>query len=253
MKKSLFRGKSTISRWIFAVAMLAAFGLADASAQGSYSVGQLSRASRQRQQNRQNPYGSVYEYQTAPHEHSYGTFFAEYNRMTMDIDNSLVSNPGYNGISVGFDYFLPFAGGLGVDLGAKVQYFFRNEEEGILTYKDNLLSGTVPVRLAYDWRISDSFALMPFAGVYGRYNFSGKQVYEESGVSGRTSINQFDEKQTSYYGIEKLKRLQAGWEAGARAVISETFSVGASYWMDFTEIGHDTKLKGFSIMLGANF
>lgn len=254
MNKSFSTNGLSIIRRIMVVMLIAGFAWVDASAQGSVTVGQLSRASRQRQQNRENPYSSVYTYQTQRQQvRSHGNFFAEYNRMTMDVKNSYTKDPSFNGVSVGFDYFLPFAGELGVDIGLKAQYFFRNEKEGIYTYKDNLLAGTLPVRLAYDWRAGESFALMPFAGVFGRINFSGKKIYEESGKSGRTSINLFDDDQTSFYNLEKLKRFQFGWEAGVRARFSDTFTIGASYWMDFSEIGTNTKLKGFNIQLGACF
>lgn len=254
MNHFLSSGRQFFFQWLTALALFALLAPVGASAQGAYSASQANRSSKQqRQNNRQNPYASVYTYQTHQHERSFGTFFAEYNRMTMSIEDSYANAPCYNGVSVGFDYFLPFAGGLGVDLGLKGQYLFRNEKEGVYTYKDNLLSAVVPVRLAYHWRAAESFSLLPFAGVFGRMNLSGKKIYEESGKSGRTSISLFDDKQTQAYGLETMKRFQVGWEAGVTARISDTFTIGGSYWMDISKIGTGTKLKGFNLQLGACF
>ena len=216
------------------------------TAQNSMSVGQLSRASKQRQQRQNNPYSRT-NTNTAESQ-SYGTFFIEYNPTTMSSDISGVKNRIYQGVTIGFNYFVPFAGSLGFDAGLKGQYFFRNKKEGSVEYKDNMFSGTVPVDLVYDWQITDGFAIAPYAGVYGRFNFTAKEKEEYGGT--RTTIDVFKKDQM---GDNTWNRFQFGWQAGVNLRISEMMTIGGGYWMDLNELTDHLKLHGFNITLGTNF
>ena len=210
-----------------------------------------------RENKERNPYANRSYYRPVEKSRSFGTFYAEYNRMKMDAGTD--QTPTYNGVSVGFSYFVPVVGGLGLNTGMKVQYFFRNEKENIITWKDNLLAGTVPVDLAFDLRLGDKFSIIPYAGMYGRCNFSAKAAWEQSGMNGRTSVNLFDSDQIDYYnstfntGLNKMKRFQFGWEAGAMVRLSEIVTIGGGYWHDLNKIAPSTKLYGFNVQLGVNF
>jgi len=219
-----------ITRWI-AVACLFMGSMA-ASAQGSKSYNPYSRAN------------------TQSGSESFGTLYVEYNPHSWRTSGHSTS---FHGVSLGYSYFLPVVGNLGIDAGVKAQYFFRNEKKSGTRFKDDLFSASVPVNLAYDLRIIDSFGLMPFAGVYGRYNFSAKTSWEVDGESGRTSVSLFNKQQAAYYGMNTLSRFQFGWQAGVSVRLNEFVRVGAAYWMDFNEINEDTKLRGFNITLGATF
>ncbi len=198
---------------------------------------------------RNSTYANVYTYQTGERDRSVGTFFAAYDYTTMAIDVKGVDDITYHGVSVGFNYFFPFADGLGLTAGIKGQYFFRNDTEGIYTYKDNLFAGTIPVDLSYDLRLSDSFALTPYAGLYGRYNFMAHAVTETKGKSGHESVSQFDDTLVT----DPFERFQYGWEAGITARISDMVTFGAGFWHDLNEICDHTKMYGINFTVGANF
>lgn len=218
------------------------------------AVAENPETSRNSQRSQHNPYSGIYR--PMPASRSFGLFFAEYNHMTMTYDKpSIYDDPTYHGVSVGFDYFFPVIGRLGISAGGKLQYFFRNEKELNITRKDNLFSGTVPVNLMYDLRWPSGFAINPYAGVYGRYNFSAKAVWEEVDKTGRTTVSLFDKEQSSFYNLEDQvpERLQFGWQAGLNFRISDVVTIGAAYWSDFTDYADNTKLHGFNITLGANF
>jgi len=196
-----------------------------------------------------NPYSSSYK---ASESRSFGTFYAEYNPHVWHAEHyGSVTNTTFHGVSVGFSYFVPVLGSLGFDAGVKGQYLFRNEKKGGSKYKDNMFSGTIPVNVVYDFRVSDGFAIDPFVGLYGRFNFSAKNV-EEMGTT-RNSLNMFDEDQAKFFGYETYDRFQFGWQAGVNVRISDMLTIGGAYWMDLKEIGKDIDLHGFNIMVGANF
>lgn len=50
-----------------------------------------------------------------------------------------------------------------------------------------------------------------------------------------------------------MNRFQLGWQAGVNLRIAQSFTVGASYWMDFSELRDRVKLYGFDLRLGLNF
>jgi len=183
---------------------------------------------------------------------SFGMFFAEYNpntRHSSYLDGDTDTN--YHGISVGFSYYMPVVGSLGFDAGVKGQYFFRSEKKGSTKYKSNLFAATIPVDIVYDWKLSDGFAIDPFVGVYGRYNFSAKNT-DETGNT-RNSLDFFDKGRASYFGYNTFKRFQFGWQAGVNFRISEVFTIGGAYWRDLSELGEQLKLHGFNVTVGANF
>ena len=200
---------------------------------------------------------------TASAQRSFGTFYAEYNPHQWHFTSSDVKDNNFHGISVGFSYFVPVMGNLGFDAGLKGQYFFSSEKENGIKFLTRMFSATVPVDVVYDLKISDGFAIDPFAGIYGRFNFSAKDI-EETGNK-RNTLDLFDEKeanrwgelcsekQSMRYGFETLDRFQIGWQAGVNFRISDMMTIGAAYWMDFNELGKDIKLHGFNLRLGAIF
>ncbi len=216
-----------------------------ATAQKTMTVGQYRRASYDKQV-KQNPYSVNYKSSDVK---SYGVFFAEYNPHTWSYDDGRLSKTesNYHGISVGFTYFLPLGSPLGIDAGAKVQYLFRNKTEQEVKNKFSMVSLTAPVSLAYDLLLSESFALHPYAGIYGRYTFSAKTQKEAD--ERRYTENWMKND----HPMGGMKRFVAGWQLGASCRISEVFSFGAAYWMDFSKVTDYDKLRGFNIMLGATF
>lgn len=196
-----------------------------------------------------NPYSGSYKNLES---RSFGTFYAEYNpHVWHRTDYGSTTNTNFNGISVGFNYFVPVFGQLGFDAGVKGQYLFRHETEGLSTFKDNMFSASIPIDILYDFRVTEGFAIDPYVGLYGRYNFSAKNIEEVGG--GRNTQNLFDKEQARYYGYETLDRFQYGWQVGVNFRISNVVTIGGAYWADLNDIGEDTNLHGFNILLGANF
>ena len=220
-------------------------------AQGSVTVDQLNRASQQRQNQQQRQREQVYMTPAQEIDREYfGSFFVEYMPCTMHMSaGGYTHNESYNGIGVGFSYAMPITGPLFFDAGLKGQFFWKNQKEGGVEYKNNMFSATVPVDLVYDWIVSEGFAVDPYVGLYGRLNISATTKAEGGGYS--QTLNLFDKDDMD--GNVTMKRFQFGWQAGVNFRISEVLTVGGGYWMDFNEIDEHTKMRGFNIRLGANF
>ena len=192
-----------------------------------------------------NPYSRDYHSQESP---SFGTFFVEYNPHTVHTTTAYsATNTTHDGLSVGFNYFVPVVSHFGIDAGLKGQYFFHKETVFGVKEKYNQFSATVPVDLVIDIRLADGFAIDPFAGLYGRYDLIAKETSEVGGK--RSSVNLFEKSQTN----QTMNRFQLGWQAGVNLRIAQSFTVGASYWMDFSELRDRVKLYGFDLRLGLNF
>lgn len=218
------------------------------SAQKTMSVDQFNRASYDKKL-KVNPYSVNYK-STAVN--SFGIFFAEFNPYSWCYNDEVRSDtPDYSwrgqGVSIGFTYFVPFGIPLGLDLGAKGQYFFRNKTIAEKKYTFDMFSLTAPINLAYDWILSSSFAVHPYAGLYGRYTFSANSHME---INGKRDHNKWLEKDHPMGG---MKRFMTGWQVGANVRISDMVSIGAAYWSDFGKATDYNHMHGFNIMLGAAF
>ena len=226
-------------------ALLVMMACGTVSAQKTMSVSEFQKAS-YKQKMKHNPYSVNSQKKTY---HSYGLFYAEYNPHSWHFDNGITgeTTSGYHGVSVGFNYFVPFAGPLGFDAGLKTQYLFRRKTE--LGVKNNfeMLSLTVPIDLALDLRATRWLTVYPYAGLYGRYNLTA------------SSKKGTDEKLITYNWFKEgnpdgeMNRFQMGWQVGVNFRFNETFAVGGGYWMDFGEVTDHKKLYGFNVTLGAVF
>ena len=241
--------KKTMTR-LMAVAILT-IGWTAATAQNSVSVQEMNRILQQRKQQQQaGQQASATRSSSTGESAAFGTFFLEYNPTTMHVSyKGYTDNTSYQGLSVGGNYFMPFAGSLGFDAGLKLQYFFRNETKGQSKYKSNMLSATVPLDLAYDWHVSDAFAVYPYAGLYARVNIlaNGKEELNGKEVA---DYNAFDKDDM---GGDPWKRFQFGWQAGINFRIIDMLTIGGGYWMDLNELTDHVKLRGFNVTLGVTF
>lgn len=193
-----------------------------------------------------NPYSK--DYRTASEAQTFGSFFVEYNPHTVHATTAYSStNTTYQGLSLGFNYFLPVVSSLGIDAGLKGQYFFHNETKMGVKYKDVQVAATIPVDLVLDLKLSDFLALDPFAGLYGRYNLIAKQTTEINGK--RTSANLFEKSHTD----DPLRRFVWGWQAGVNLRVGNTITIGAAYWRDLKDQQDNTNLYGFDVRLGLLF
>lgn len=236
---------------LIAVAIIAMGWTTATMAQGTISIDQLNRASQQRQQQAQNGRQQPrYNDVISNDSHAFSTLYLEYNPTTMHASyKGHTDNTSYQGLSLGYSYFTPFYGNLGVDFGAKLQYFFRNETKGASKYKSNMFSVTIPVDLAYDWRVTEGFAVYPYAGLYARVNITANGSEEIDGKK-VADYNAFDKDDM---GDDTWNRFQFGWQAGVNFRFTDVVTVGGGYWMDLNELTDHMKLYGFNITVGINF
>lgn len=229
----------------FLTIVLMAVATLSVNAQNTMSVDQYRRSSYDRQV-KINPYSVNYR-STEPR--AYGTFFAEYNPFTWSYDDGVTSDSesNYHGISLGFNYFIPFGSPLGIDAGAKLQYLFRRKTELGVKNDFEMLALTVPVSLATDIAFSEAFALHPYVGLYGRYAFLAKT---KTGADDRRYTEDWTKSDHPHGG---MSRLMTGWQVGANCRFSNMISLGVAYWMDFAKMTDYDKLRGFNITLGVIF
>ena len=136
---------------------------------------------------------------------AFGTFYVEYNPHTWRHSDEVWSKStnNYHGISIGFSYFVPFAGAMGIEAGLKGQYLFRNWKEHDMKYNFEMLSATVPVNLALDLEAADGFFIHPYGGLYARYNISAR-TKEDTKVNDkdrRFTYNWFNKSAKSYSDV----------------------------------------------------
>ena len=241
--------KKTMTR-LMAVLILMT-GWTVAFAQGSVTVDQANRMLQQRRQ-QQNAQRQVNQPQTNYYSSAstpFATFFLEYNPTTLHASYKGHSdNTSYQGISLGGNYFYPFAGSLGADFGLKLQYFFRSEKEDGEKVNTDMLSATIPVNLAYDWQASEGLAVYPYAGLFARFNIMAQSKVEYNGKSKKYNAFSKDDM-----GDNTWNRFQFGWQAGVNFRISDTFIIGGGYWMDLSELTDHVKAYGFDVRLGMKF
>ncbi len=208
---------------------------------------QQQRQQQQRQQQRQRQeQRSNIQYQrvaqNSPASQSYSHIYAEYNPMTWHFSyGGETDNTSFQGVSVGYDYYTPISSNFYFKTGAKGQYFFREKND----LKTEMLCGTIPLDFVLDLRTSNGFGFAPYAGLFGRYNFSATMSDEYD-----NEVDFFDENDTDG---DPIKRFQFGWEAGVNFRVSDIISFGVGYWMDLSEICDHEKLYGFNIRFGASF
>ena len=215
------------------------------SAQKPMSLEQIRNAS-YKERLKHNPYSVDYKQREV---HGFGTFYAEYNPHTWRHSDEVSSKTtnGYHGISIGFSYFVPFAGALGFEAGLKGQYLFRNWKENEMKYNFKMLSATAPVNLALDLEATDGFVIHPYGGLYARYNISARTQEERD--ERRFTYNWF--KEGNPFG--EMDRFQWGWQLGVNLRFGDMVTIGGGFWKDFNEVAQHEKLYGFNVTLGANF
>ena len=227
------------------------------SAQKPMSMEQIRNAS-YKERLKHNPYSVNYKQREVL---AFGTFYVEYNPHTWRHSDEVWSKStnNYHGISIGFSYFVPFAGAMGIEAGLKGQYLFRNWKEHDMKYNFEMLSATVPVNLALDLEAADGFVIHPYGGLYARYNISAR-TKEDTKVNDkdrRFTYNWFKDDvviaNSNIPPTGEMDRFQWGWQVGVNLRFGDMVTIGGGYWMDLKEVANNEKMRGFNITLGANF
>lgn len=203
----------------------------------------------------------------------WNSFWIEWNPSTISSDTqgqggndsgSSSKSLSFTAFSAGLSraFSLTQGASLFLEAGGGVQYSFASDfpEKGT---DFNMLSVKVPLSLIYLLDIpNSSLSLMPYAGIdlrfnilgkfkYGGGDVSGSDYYSDEYVSGSNSgsVNLFDKKEMG----EPWNRFQIGWHVGLKARLGQSFMLGASYGMDFSEICEKTHINTVTVSLGFAF
>lgn len=218
-------------------------------------------------------YGNDYQYQPEKSSkssygydnESFGTLYLQYNPSQLKTKSHGSSNSeSVHGITLGYSHALPLADiPLYLEFGGAVQYFFKSmdytdydvdwETGNYSTTKEkakfSMLAFKIPVNVMYSFNISDAVSIIPYAGVYGRFNILAQQKV------GDEKINYFSKDDMGDDFV--WKRFQVGWNAGCKFRFAQKFLVGAGYYMDLMKVmsykEHKTHFQGFDITLGLTF
>ena len=177
---------------------------------------------------------------------------------------------GYSrAFSVSKDLPLYVEGGLGIQYSYDKETNLFNETNNVYhTEKYRVLSAIAPAHILYRWDIpSSKLALMPFAGVYFRFNIVGKNR-REAALIGDGSIQDFDKKSynlykdanditydpatnqvISEYHHQGWDRFQGGWEFGVKLQYDKRFTLGVSWGRDFNDFAKNSKIRQRCITL----
>jgi len=201
------------------------------------------------------------------------SIYAQYN--SSKLTNWDYDGIKFNGLTVGYNKAFSITRKLPlfVEAGAAFSALWSKSTSNY-TQKLDLYSVKVPVSFVYKWDVTNGIAVLPYAGIYARYNVYGEAkfaVYQRvigSEISGGVTkeydyvrkisyeVKPFDENDMKSIDLKALKRFQMGWQVGANIRFGRVFYAGLSYGSDFSNIGDDydgCKLNAISINAGFNF
>lgn len=121
-----------------------------------------------------------------------------------------------NGFEVGYTYGLglgeesPMAVEFGVNLG-----YVSKSDDGLKWKQFNV---KVPVNFTYKFKLGETFAIAPYAGINFRFNPMHK-----------ITVTDYDDEEDEYYEVSTskgLKKFQMGWQVGAKAYVKQFFVYG---------------------------
>lgn len=116
----------------------------------------------------------------------------------------------------------------------------------------------IPIVVKYGFKASDDIAILPFAGPYFSYAFSGKtkQPFNDAQLASGTSVDKktesvgtFDEKKADTGG---LKRANMGFKLGVGAEYNKLY-LELGYQIGITNVCKDDNLSSHSNALFCNF
>ncbi|MEE3416260.1 MAG: outer membrane beta-barrel protein [Prevotella sp.] len=126
-----------------------------------------------------------------------------------------------------------------VKVGGELKYSYGKENEEIdrvkCDVKYSFFSVKVPTSVVYDISIANNIDILPYAGVYFRYNISHKEKltlnddYYYYDSSEKYEMDLFD----------KINRFQVGWHIGADVMFNRKFYAGVGYSSDITKFCDD--------------
>lgn len=190
-------------------------------------------------------------------EEGLGNIYFCYSPLKLVTDLKGVDNLNFNAFSIGYNYTAALGGPACIDVAFETtgafyseKYYDDYDERVKHTYE--FYFAKLPVSLALYLSANENFAFVPYAGLYGKMNISGKETFKDS--HGKESYNLFDEDDI---GSDDFNRFQFGYQAGFKMILFSTVSVGASYTGDLTPVYSDheesQRFRGFNFSLGFSF
>lgn len=194
---------------------------------------------------------------------SFALLYAQYNAVTAHTASSLTGGDhnALSAVTVGYSYYASLAEcPLFLAPGVAVQWFFDSERVSQIKTRTGMISAKIPVNLVYSLRVSESFRIEPYAGVYARFNIWAREKTSFGDATEKVNLLDKDEM-----GEKAYKPFQLGWNAGVNIRITDAFTIGAGYFMDMNSLAKyssgegdaadDVKrnFRGFDITLGLNF
>ena len=128
-----------------------------------------------------------------------------------------------------------------VKVGGELKYSFGKEDEEIerveFDVKYSFFSVKVPTSVVYDFSITDNIDILPYAGVYFRYNVSHKEKLTLDDDDDYYYYDSSDKFERDLF--DKINRFQVGWHIGADVMFNRKFYAGVGYSSDITKFCDD--------------
>lgn len=110
----------------------------------------------------------------------------------------------------------------------------------------------VPVNFGYRFNVCEKFKIMPYVGLFGRYNFVGKNTTHYTVTDGANIIVDEERKKDLFKDDNGLKHFQCGLNLGANFEY-EHVVLGASWGVGFIKNQEHYTIYDLNITLGYRF
>jgi hypothetical protein len=180
----------------------------------------------------------------------WSSVYFQYNPMTLAVDIQGYDDLSFNGFTFGYNKAYGIAGNtpLYIEVGGSLLATFYSDSEDGDDISVSMVSVKVPASLVYKWQVSNTVAILPYAGLTARFNVLGK----ESSDNMDDDINLFDKKDMGSKDAT-WKRLQLGYQIGANVMFNNQWHLGLAYGSDFSEICKKEKFNTTSLTIGYDF
>lgn len=198
---------------------------------------------------------------------------ASYNLGYLSCDIAGAKGMELNGFSIGYmkEFYIIKSRPLFVETGLSIMYassdeawenlespfesalddWFTDDYDKEIKTEYTYIGITLPVNLAYKFKLKDDFQLVPFAGVYMRGGVISNARCKNAGES--KTYDLFNSRHAKRMGLRSAwERFQFGWQIGAKLAFGP-FTLGISYSADMNEIAKKTKMRNLSFSAGYNF
>lgn len=182
----------------------------------------------------------------------WSSFYVQYNPMKLVVDLQGYDDWNFTGFTVGYNKAINVGGvtPLFIEVGGAINAAFHSESEGDYEVSHTFVSAKVPASLTYKWQVSDAVAILPYGGVYARFNIIGN-AKEDDGYDDET-YNLFDKKDMGSSDAT-WKRFQFGYQIGVNVMFNNKWHLGLAYASDFSEIAKKCKFSTPAITIGLDF